>query len=435
MQPEEIISDFILSHPIAPSERKIGVEIECILFNRDGSRLPVNPGRGYSAMDMLGELETLQDQDQPKSWYSLEPGGQVEWASPPEPSLWEIDRHFRRHLKRMATLCERQELVVLDLSLDPIHHPDQVDLIRLPKYEIMDKRFAITGTRGTWMMRNSTSVQVNLDFSTPEEAGEMAFLADALSPLASLLFAHAPFVGGRPAGRSNSRAIVWMRTDPARCGSLLSQGIDRLPDFLPSYVRWSGRVPLLFTQDQTGDFHPSRLSGREWIEELPDDTSRRKAVWWILHQIFTHVRFKNVLEIRGSDRPPFGYEFAPSAWWLGLLWEESVRQELIHRVERWSTEERRLLEQTTLEVDWSQPGPEDRTVREWLDWLSDLALEGLRQRGNRLPKDETPFLRPYLDRVLSQGPPALTVQDRFMRSGMDLPAYILKTYQNREWIS
>ncbi|NOZ74500.1 MAG: hypothetical protein GXO90_03860 [FCB group bacterium] len=431
MQNQELIRDYLLSNLVPPDKRRIGVEIECLVYTDDGRRLPVNPGASFSSTDLLTELESRQRKDNPKSWYSLEPGGQLEWASPPESNLYEIQRCLDRHLARMTAIRDRQDLIVLDYSLEPRYHPGDIDLIRQRKYELMHERFLTTGSRGSWMMRNSTSVQINLDYSSIEEAGEMAFLADALSPIAANLFANSPFVGGRPAGTENVRSIIWSRTDPARCGSLWRHGIRSPRDFIDQYAQWAATVPLMFVPDTSGEWQATSQSGGEWLQHLTGTQNRAKETLILLHQIFTHVRFKNVLELRGVDRAPFGYELAAPAWWLGLLTSEALRHELVDRVLRWSDEERHSLEQTAFQVDWKQTGPENRSLEAWIRDLSQWSLQGLNHRRKETGVDETRYLTPFLEQVLDRGPFSIRRQTDFSKTGTSLPAYIRHQFKDR----
>ncbi|MFQ6613217.1 MAG: glutamate-cysteine ligase family protein [Fidelibacterota bacterium] len=431
MQNQELIRDYLLSNLVNPDKRRIGVEIECLIHTKDGNRLPVNPSRTFSSVDLMDELESRQRRDNPKSWYSLEPGGQLEWASPPESNLFEIRRCFDRHLARMTEIRNRYGFLVLDYSLEPVHHPQEIELIRQRKYELMHARFLTTGSRGPWMMRNSTSVQINIDYCSIEEAGEMAFLADALTPIAAGLFAHSPFAGSRPASKENLRAIIWSRTDPARCGSLWNQGIRSPQNFVDHYAQWAATVPLMFIPDENGGWQSSSLTGGEWLQSRTGTENSAQDTLILLHQIFTHVRFKNVLELRGVDRPPFGYELAPPAWWLGLLTREDLRRELVDRVLRWTDDERQALEQTAFQVDWTQPAPENRSLESWIRELSQLAMQGLISRRNATGVDETVYLQPFLEQVLARGPFAIQRQTDFLATGESLPAYIQQQFKDR----
>ena len=54
----------------------------------------------------------------------------------------------------------------MPFGLDPYYSPDQIELIDQSKYKIMDKNMIRSGSMGQWMMRCTSSIQVNFDAST-----------------------------------------------------------------------------------------------------------------------------------------------------------------------------------------------------------------------------------------------------------------------------
>jgi Gamma-glutamylcysteine synthetase len=77
----EKIKEHILSKTVLRSERRIGIEVECFVYKKNFSRIPVNKSKEYSAIDLLNELN-IKNNDT-NGTYSNEPGGQIEWSSPP----------------------------------------------------------------------------------------------------------------------------------------------------------------------------------------------------------------------------------------------------------------------------------------------------------------------------------------------------------------
>ena len=69
----------ILSRTTEKVNQKIGIELETIIHTNDHSRLSVNEEGTFSSVDLMGLLNDEQDDN---GSYSLEPGGQLEWASP-----------------------------------------------------------------------------------------------------------------------------------------------------------------------------------------------------------------------------------------------------------------------------------------------------------------------------------------------------------------
>ena len=70
-----------------------------------------------------------------------------------------------------------------------------------------------------------------------------------------------------------------------------------------------------------------------------------------LHQIFTNVRIKRFIEVRGADRPPLGYEMAPVAFWTGVLTEDSIREKILAETSTWSYEDRINFNNASLSLD------------------------------------------------------------------------------------
>jgi len=162
----ERIESVILSNLQPHDERKIGIECECYFYDSNLRRIPTNPTNSFSSTDMLKEMISLQFNDEIKSGYSLEPGGQLEWASPPLKSLHEINTKFIEHKIRVSKIVQREKLKIVDYSLDPLYVPSEIELIDNEKYRLMDKMFTKTGKLGQWMMRNTSSIQINIDFSS-----------------------------------------------------------------------------------------------------------------------------------------------------------------------------------------------------------------------------------------------------------------------------
>ena len=57
---------------------------ETIIYDYNNNRIPVNPGKGFSAVELVS---TLNDLGSNNGHYSLEPGGQIEWSSSPLKNL------------------------------------------------------------------------------------------------------------------------------------------------------------------------------------------------------------------------------------------------------------------------------------------------------------------------------------------------------------
>jgi len=424
---KEEIKSVILAPLEAGDERMIGVELEDFIYDKKSKRIPVNPGNEYSASDLLKNLIDLQVNDKYKAYYSIEPGGQIEWASTPRRSLHDVQIELNSHQKRLNHLLTAHQLEKIDLSVEPIYLPNEIDFIDHKKYELMHELFLRTGKHGPWMMRNTTSIQINIDILSKTDAEEMAFLADCLTPFCVLLFANGPFMAGNPANNSNHRYNFWNDTDPSRCGNLFDHGIHNKDQLLDKFVDIVLDAPSIFTVSISNDIKKFDGSLKQWLQALEQsDVLDEHKINIALHQIFTHVRFKkHVLEIRGTDRPPTGFEIAPAAFWVGLLTVDSIRDQLVKIFSQWSLDERKIANANACILSLSNIGPAGKNMMEWINIFSVLAIDGLKIRSESLHIDnEQDLFTPYLKMINERGIPAIFMQDDFDKNKKPLIEFL-----------
>jgi len=416
MELKEKIKNVILAPLETREDRMIGIELEDFIYDKKSRRIPVNPGSEYSASDLLKNLIDLQVNDKYKAYYSIEPGGQIEWASTPRRSLHDVQNELNSHQKRLNHLLTTYQLEKIDLAVEPIYLPNELDFIDQKKYKLMHELFIRTGKHGPWMMRNTTSIQVNIDIYSKTDAEEMAFLADCLTPFSVLLFANGPFMAGKPANNSNNRYKFWNDTDSSRCGNLFDHGIHSEDQLLDKFVDIVLDAPSIFTVSIGNDIKEFDGSLNQWLQTLDQsDMLDEHKINIALHQIFTHVRFKkHVLEVRGADRPPTGFEMAPAAFWVGLLTVDTIRDQLGKIFSHWSIDERKIANANACFLSPSNIGPAGKNMMEWINIFSVLAIDGLKIRSESLHIDnEQDLFTPYLNMINKRGIPAIFMQDNY----------------------
>ncbi len=426
MNLNEQVQSVILSNLRPVDNRLIGIEIECLVYNQKMQRVPVNPGPEFSATDLLEQLSRWKGDNQHCIHYSLEPGGQLEYASQPGNNLHIINQQYRQHLEQLIQISQQEKLVLIDYALEPLFGPEQVELIAEEKYRHMHDLFSGTGNHGHWMMRNTTSVQVNIDITSRRDAEEMAFIADCIEPFAAILFAHAPFYRGKVAGTRNLRYDIWNDTDPSRCGNLFDHGIDSPDGLLEKYIYWILSIPMIFALDQANHVISFRGTAGEWLRSRAvAGVATDEDIQLVLHQIFTHARFKHVLEVRGADRPLCGHDLAPAAFWVGLLTTANTRERILDLVNSWSHETRLKLNASAARLDLQQPAPDGRELGEWIGEITDLAQAGLDERADLCDiPNERKYLADYLTEFFRIGPPAIHIQNIYKRSTLPLAEFI-----------
>ena len=237
---------------------------------------------------------------------------------------------------------------------------------------------------------------------------EMTFVADCLQPVSAYLFANSPFKKGFPVGKNNLRNIIWENTDNVRCRNLIDHKIGSPEGLIDRYIEYVISTPGMFQLDRSGAVTSTKTSIGARLQELDDSgTIQNQDIQAALHQIFTNVRLKHLVEGRGADRPPLGYEMAPVAVWTGILTVQTVRDEILNTVKNWSFNDRNRFNKAALLLDDSQAGPEGTLYGEWNQWFGDLALRGLQQRG----LGEEIFFEGFYNTIMLKGPFSLQIQE------------------------
>jgi glutamate--cysteine ligase len=253
------------------------------------------------------------------------------------------------------------------------------------------------GRLGLDMMLRTCTVQVNLDFASEADMVRKLRLGLKLQPIATALFANSPFTERRPNGFLSFRAQVWTDTDPDRTGIpavVFEDGFG-----FERYVEWALDVPMYFLvrdgtlMDVAGasfrDFIAGRLAARPGERATLGDFADH------LTTVFTDVRLKRFLEMRGADAGSPAMMLACSAFWTGLLYDDAALAAAEALVARHPWTEfaalRPLVPRTGLHTPWR-----GGVLRDLARDLVVIAGDGLlaRNRRDAEGRDERVFLAP-----------------------------------------
>ena len=421
MNLNKYIKSHILSKLVKDKERKVGIEVECFVYTKNHKRLSVNSLNEYDATNLFKELEIAANGDDIGS-FSLEPGGQIEWSSPPFPNLNDLNDSLQKYKYLLDQTLNKHDLINLYIGVDPFNSPESIDLINQEKYELMNASMEKNGTLGKWMMRNTSSVQLNYDIINERDACELAFIIDCLHPISAYLFSNSPYQLGQPVDNKNLRNYIWENTDNSRCKSLLDHGMVYPNTLLDDYVNYIKTVPLIFELDN--NLNPKKTKYQTVGDQLSDKyisaELRKEDVEAALHQIFTNVRFKSLIEVRDIDCLPFKHILAPVAFFSGIVFDKKNREKMLDEFSKWDVNERKLWNKSSLTLDLNQDGPNGKSYYDWVIWASELSISGLRRRGLN---EEIYFIK-HLSSVIDNGPLTLQSQNLFLKSKESLQKFI-----------
>ena len=315
-----------------PDRFRIGTEHEKFGFRLSDLTPPPYEPRGIRAMlegIAADGWEPILDNGQPigltkeGASISLEPAGQFELSGGLCRTLHETQAELDQHLAEVRPVAERLGLGFAPLGFHPLARRDEMPWMPKGRYAIMSRYMPKVGTRGLDMMTRTCTVQVNLDFASEADMVRKLRVSLALQPFATALFASSPFYEGAPNGLISNRAQVWTDTDNARAGIPAAVfepgfGFERFAEFaldVPMYFVYRDGRYIDVAGASFRDFMAGRLPGFEGQLPTMGDFSDH------LTTIFTDVRLKRFLEMRGADAGSPAMMTALSAFWVGILYD------------------------------------------------------------------------------------------------------------------
>ena len=402
-----------------PSDFKIGTEHEKFVFHIDTLK-PV-PFLGESGIENLllalkkygweGILEDgntiglSRDKSLGGGTITLEPAGQLELSGAPLTNIHETFNELDEHRSQISKEGSNLGLGFLGAGLTPDWSFDEMPIMPKSRYQIMKNYMPKKGNLGLDMMFRSTTIQVNLDYSSESDMIKKFKVSLALQPIATALFANSPFLDANLTGYNSFRSHIWTDTDPDRTG-MLPFVFDGEMSY-EKYVDYALKVPMYFIYrdgnylDVSGSSFEDFLNGD--LDELPNE--KPNIIDWENHltTIFPEVRLKSFLEMRGADGGSFESVCALSSFWVGLLYDSESLDSSFNLIKDFNIKQ---LQELRIEVakNGLHSIIEGIEIQEIAKKVLKLSREGLRNRNilNENGDSEEIFLDP-LQKILSSG--------------------------------
>jgi glutamate--cysteine ligase len=406
------LADHIAAGCKRPEQFRIGTEHEKFGFRlADLTPPPYEPADGQpgSIRDLLAGLarfdgEPILDHGNPiglkqgNAAVSLEPAGQLELSGAPLETLHETMAELDAHFEQVRSVSRDLHIGFAPLGFHPIATREQMPRMPKGRYDIMRRYMPKVGKLGLDMMTRTCTVQVNLDYASEQDMVRKLRVSLLLQPLATALFANSPFTEGRPNGFLSYRAQVWTDTDNQRSGI---PAVMFEPGFgFERYARWLiDEVPMYFVYRNNDYIDVAGASFRDYMAGRLHNVAGAVATVGDFADhvttVFTDVRIKRFLEMRGADAGRMDMMVAQSAFWVGLLYDEAALSaaEALLRGPGWE-------DAVTLRA----AVPREGLAAPWrggtlLDLARDavaIARDGLRARGRRnaAGEDESGYLAP-----------------------------------------
>ncbi len=269
---------------------------------------------------------------------TLEPGGQLELSGGKAKSIHEVCTELRGHMREIAPLSRALGIVYLGVGFHPFARREDFEWVPKQRYAVMREYLPTRGGHALDMMLRTCTVQVNLDYEDEVDAMRKMRVALALAPATTAMFANSPWKEGQPHGGVTYRGRTWLDVDPDRTGLLPPLWVQGAG--FEQYVEWALDVPM-FVFKRGG--HAITNAGQTFRSFYKNGFQGHRATLedWKLHlnTIFSDVRLKKTIEIRGADVQRTDLACALPALWTGILYDERALAEAEALVDGWKHDE------------------------------------------------------------------------------------------------
>jgi glutamate--cysteine ligase len=373
----------------------VGAELELIPFGAaSGQPVPIEAAGGFHSLPVIRRLskharwvETPVDGD-PPYWslpdggrVSFEPGGQIELSSATSPTASGLIRDLRCASDLLEGSFEPEGMILEAVGVDPYNAVADVPLqLHRPRYERMARYFDSIGESGARMMRQTASLQINVE-NGPEPYERWALL-NSLAAYITAIFACSAVYAGGSTGHTSYRAHLWRTLDTSRTGLPIDMGNPR-----GAYLDFALGAGAMMHGDGK---HFSSFA--EWMrtgEPTMDD--------WSFHltTLFPEVRPRGYFELRTADAIAPEHLAAPISFVVGLVYDEATARAAADLL---GSPDAHLLEVA------GRAGLGDSAIRETATELTDLALAGCESLGDEyISAADLDSAAAFFDRYTRQG--------------------------------
>ena len=372
---------------------RIGTEHEKFVYWKDSKRAPSyeEPGGIHALLLGLTKYGWTPVEENglpiamsgPDGAISLEPAGQFELSGAPLDNLHQTCAETGRHLTQVKAVGDKLGIGFLGLGMWPDKTRAELPIMPKGRYAIMLDHMPKVGQLGLDMMLRTCTIQTNLDYSSEADMVKKFRVSLALQPLATALFANAPFTEGKPNGYLSYRSHIWTDTDPHRTGMLPFVFDDGFG--FEAYADYMLGVPMYFVYRNGKYFNAAGEDFRAFMAgdlKARPGTQARIGDWKDhLSTAFPEVRLKSFLEMRGADGGRWDRICALPAFWVGLLYDDTALDAAWDLVKHWSIEDHETIRQQVPKLGLKTKGPRGRSFQELGKQVLAIADAGLKARA------------------------------------------------------
>jgi glutamate--cysteine ligase len=291
---------------------------------------------------------------------TFEPGGQLEYSSPPCRTGSALLALLRSAVLPLRAAAESEGITLLTCGIDPLNSVEDAPLVvQAKRYRRMAEYLAGRGEAGARMMRQTAAFQISLDLD--DQPWLRWRVLNAAAPYVTAIFANSPIYARQDTGYQSARAVVWRDVDPTRTG--MPYGAS---DPVQTYLDFALSAPAILFPLVGGE---SRSFG-DWLN-LADPTLDQ----WHEHlsTLFPEVRPRGHFEVRSADAIAPEWYAAPLVLMAGILYDPATLRAADDLL---GTPDPELLDRS------GRDGLHDQSIARTGADLFQLALSGCRRLGS-----------------------------------------------------
>tara|TARA_B100000686_G_scaffold171753_1_gene178969 strand:- start:1568 stop:2911 length:1344 start_codon:yes stop_codon:yes gene_type:complete len=330
---------------------KIGTEHEKFLYDLNNLQPIDYYGKNgikslFKLLKKKGWKEVIEDKNpialkKKGSTISLEPRCQIELSGGTVKTIHETCKQAKIYLDELKTICEKKKLGILGIGYYPKNFKKNSGWVPKKRYSIMKKKMKTAGSHGLEMMSSTCCIQTNLDYANENDMFQKVRVGFALQPFVTALFANSPIINKKKSKFLSYRSHIWSKTDKKRCG-IISEVFSKKFTF-EKYVSYLLNVPMYFVVKDGKYIEVKNQNFRDFLNgklnKFPKQRPTVKDLENHISTIFTDVRIKQYIEMRGADSGSWNRICALPAFWVGLLYNKTILNEIFLFLKDWKLED------------------------------------------------------------------------------------------------
>src|ERR1044071_3216379 len=285
---------------------RVGTEYEKVGIYRDtGQAIPYFGKRGVEfilreLIERFGWEPEEQDGNiialtRDKAQITLEPGGQIELSGEPCDSIHCTYAEFNQHIRELLEVADPLGIIFLGLGMQPVSRLDEIEWVPKQRYRIMAPYMLKVGKLGQRMMKQTATVQANIDYLDEKDAMAKFRTGMGIAPILIGMFANSPIC-------------------------------DVPMYFIVRNKNYIDMTDMTFRQFLQYGHQGERATIEDWGDHLTT--------------LFPETRIKRYIEIRSVDSQPPDLTPALSALVKGAFYDSDCVQAAWDLVKSWSWDDR-----------------------------------------------------------------------------------------------